>query len=248
MVAIHPSQRLFVALDTPDEVRALALCVQLSGLVGGVKVGNELFTAAGPAGVARITAVGLPVFLDLKFHDIPNTVGGAVRAALALKPFMLTIHAAGGLAMMRAAVEAAAEAGTERPLLIGITVLTSMNDEALVVAGVERPVLGYAEHLAKLSRDSGLDGITCSAYEAPALRAAGGGNFVLVVPGIRSAAVRGDYKKGAVGNDDQKRTVTPAEAVRLGADYLVVGRPITGADNPAAAARAVAAEIAEALP
>lgn len=237
MAAIQPAQRLFVALDTPDEARALALCERLSGVAGGVKVGNELFTAAGPAGVARLGAVGLPIFLDLKFHDIPNTVGGAVSAALALKPFMLTIHAGGGVAMMRAAVEAAAGAGTERPLLIGITVLTSMNDAALAATGVSNPVLHHAEHLARLSRDSGLDGITCSAHEAPALRAACGPDFVLVVPGIRPAAV---------GGDDQKRTVTPAEAVRLGADYLVVGRPITGADDPAAAAGAVAAEIAEA--
>ena len=248
MAAIQPSQRLFVALDTPDEARALALCAQLWGVVGGVKVGNELFTAAGPAGVARITAVGLPVFLDLKFHDIPNTVGRAVSAALALKPFMLTVHAAGGAAMARAAAAVAAEAGTERPLLIGITVLTSMNDEALAATGVVSPVLGHAEHLAKLSRDSGLDGITCSAHEAPALRTACGPDFVLVVPGIRPAAVGGDDQKRAVGGDDQKRTVTPAEAVRLGADYLVVGRPITGADDPAAAARAVAAEIDEAAP
>ena len=239
MAAIQPSQRLFVALDTPDEARALALCGQLAGVAGGVKVGNELFTAAGPAGVARLSAAGLPVFLDLKFHDIPNTVGRAVRAALVLKPFMLTVHAAGGVAMMRAAAEAAAEAGTERPLLIGVTVLTSMNDQALAATGVAGPVLGHAERLARLSRDSGLDGVTCAADEAPALRAACGPDFVLVVPGIRPAIV---------GGDDQKRTVTPAEAVRLGADCLVVGRPITGADDPAAAARAVAAEIAEAAP
>ena len=240
MAAIQPSERLFVALDTPDEAGALALCMQLAGVVGGVKVGNELFTAAGPAGVARIAAAGLPIFLDLKFHDIPNTVGRAVSAALALKPFMLTVHAAGGVAMMRAAVEAAAAvAGTERPLLIGITVLTSMNDAALAATGVTGPVLSHAERLARLSLDSGLDGITCSAHEAPALRAACGPDFMLVVPGIRPAAV---------GGDDQKRTVTPAEAVRLGADCLVVGRPITGADDPAAAARAVAAEIAAVAP
>ena len=239
MAAIQPSQRLFVALDTPDEARALALCAQLAGVVGGVKVGNELFTAAGPAGVARLSAAGVPVFLDLKFHDIPNTVGRAVSAALALKPFMLTVHAAGGVAMMRAAAAAAAEAGTERPLLIGVTVLTSMNDAALADTGVAGPVLGHAERLARLSQDSGLDGITCAAHEAPALRAACGPDFVLIVPGIRPAAV---------GGDDQKRTVTPAEAVRLGADCLVVGRPITGADDPAAAARAVAAEIARAAP
>ena len=141
--------------------------------------------------------------------------------------------------MMRAAAAAAAEAGTERPLLIGVTVLTSMNDAALADTGVAGPVLGHAERLARLSQDSGLDGITCAAHEAPALRAACGPDFVLVVPGIRPAAVDGD---------DQKRTVTPAEAVRLGADCLVVGRPITGADDPAAAARAVAAEIARAAP
>ena len=239
MAAIQPSQRLFVALDTPDEARALDLCEQLAGVAGGVKVGNELFTAAGPAGVARLAATGLPVFLDLKFHDIPNTVSRAVHAALALKPFMLTVHAAGGAAMMRAAAEAAAEVGAARPLLIGITVLTSMNDEELAATGVTGPVLGHVERLAKLSQDSGLDGITCSAHEVPSLRAVCGPDFVLVTPGIRPAAV---------GGDDQKRTVTPAEAVRLGADYLVVGRPITGDDDPAAAARDVGEEISAAAP
>jgi orotidine-5'-phosphate decarboxylase len=230
---MNPSDKIFVALDTTDLDRALTLARSLQGLVGGVKVGKEFFTALGPDGVRAVADLGLPVFLDLKFHDIPATVAGAVNAALALNPFMLNVHAMGGEAMMRAAVEAAGDA-PNRPLVLAVTVLTSMGDEDLAAAGVPDTAAGQVLRLAKLAKDSGIDGVVCSALEAEALRAALGEDFKLVVPGIRP-----DW---AAAND-QKRIVTPSDAVALGADYLVIGRPITGADDPADAAKRIADEL-----
>ena len=228
--------RIFVALDTQDTDRAFALSHALQGLVGGIKLGKEFFTAQGPQGARRVSdASGLPLFLDLKFHDIPNTVAGAVRAALPLKPFMLNVHAGGGAAMMRAAAQAAAEAGADRPLVIGVTVLTSLGDDDLAAMGVLGNASDQVVRLARLAQDCSLDGVVCSAREITALREACGPDFKLVVPGIRPAWS---------STDDQRRIVTPAQALTLGADYLVIGRPITGADDPAEAAQKIAAEIA----
>jgi len=232
-----PQQRLFVALDTTDLEGAAALAASLAPVAGGLKLGKEFFTAHGPGGVRRLAEAGLPLFLDLKFHDIPNTVAGAVRAALALRPAMLTVHAAGGAAMMRAAAGAAAEGGAGRPLVLAVTVLTSLDEGDLRALGVVGPVDEQVGRLAALARESGLDGAVCSPREAADLRRACGAGFRLVVPGIRPTwAAKGD----------QKRVTTPADAIAAGADYLVVGRPITEADDPVAAARAVVDEIAAA--
>jgi len=232
----RPTNRIFVAVDTPDLGRAAGLAGSLGGLVGGLKLGKEFFTANGPQGVRAVVAkAALPLFRDLKFHDIPNTVAAAVRAALPLKPFMLNVHAAGGAAMMQGAAAAAAEAGADRPLVLGVTVLTSLADDDLAAIGVAGKTTDQVVRLARLARDCGLDGVVCSAREIVALRHACGPDFKLVVPGIRPSWAAAD---------DQRRIVTPKEALDLGADYLVIGRPITGADDPAAAARRIAGEIA----
>ncbi len=234
---MKPTDRIFVAIDTPDLEGAVALARDLDGLVGGVKVGKEFFTANGPEGVRRIGAEGMPVFLDLKFHDIPNTVAGAVRSALGLGPAILNVHAAGGRTMLEAARDAAAEAGDKRPMVIAVTVLTSLDRSDLDATGVHDDVVEQVTRLAVLARDSGLDGVVCSAHEIMRLRGACGKDFKIVTPGIRPAWA-------ATG--DQKRVVTPAEAVHLGADYLVIGRPITAADKPADAAKRIADELADA--
>ncbi len=234
---MKPSDRIFVALDTTDVGRAAELAAAMAGLVGGVKLGKEFFTANGPDGVRRVVAgADLPLFLDLKFHDIPNTVAGAVRAALTLGPAILNVHASGGAAMMRAAAGAVAEAPQPRPLMLAVTVLTSLGDEDLAELGVSAGAEQQVVRLAELAKASGMDGVVCSAREITALRVACGPDFKLVVPGIRPAWA-------ATG--DQKRIVTPAEAVSLGADYLVIGRPITAAADPAAAARRIGEELAE---
>ena len=227
------SDKIFVALDTTDLEGALTLGRNLKGLIGGVKVGKEFFTALGPDGVKAVSELGLPVFLDLKFHDIPATVAGAVKAATALKPFMLNVHASGGGAMMRAAVDAAG-INTVRPLVLAVTVLTSMGDDDLAGVGVPDTAANQVLRLAKLAKESGIDGVVCSALETKALRAQLGDDFKLVVPGIRP--------QWAAAND-QKRIVTPSQAVALGADYLVIGRPITGANDPADAAKRIADEL-----
>lgn len=211
----------------------MQLARSLGGLVGAVKLGKEFFTACGPDGVRAVAQHGIPVFLDLKFHDIPNTVAGAVRAALPLRPFMLTVHALGGAAMMRAAAEAAREAGSERPLVVAVTVLTSLGEADLAALGLAGGASGAARRLAGLARESGLDGVVCSAIEAAELRRAFGPDFRLVVPGIRPTLTA----------DDQQRVQTPHGALASGADWLVIGRPITGAPDPVAAARAIAAAL-----
>jgi len=237
MTVDHPSERLFVALDTAVVERAAELARGLRGTVGGVKIGKEFFTAQGPDGV-RAVAGGERLFLDLKFHDIPNTVAGAVRAAVHLRPVMLTLHASGGAAMIQAAREAAEEAaedsGLPRPRILAITVLTSLDDDDLAAVGQRGPVADQVRRLALLARDSGADGAVCSPHELAALRAACGPDFVLLVPGIRP-------RWAAAG--DQKRVMTPAEAIAAGADYLVVGRPITAQPDPVAAARRIVAEL-----
>ena len=188
-MSLAPSHRIFLPLDTPDLDRALNLARDLKGLVGGVKIGKEFFTALGPQGVERITAEGMPLFLDLKFHDIPNTVAGAVRAAIRLKPVIMNVHAGGGQAMMRAAAEAAAESAAElgcaRPLVLGVTVLTSLDQADLTATGITAGTLDQVRRLAALTQASGLDGVVCSGAEIAALRADCGADFKLLVPGIR---------------------------------------------------------------
>ena len=232
-----PHERIFVGIDTAEIEKAQRLAKLLTGTVGGVKIGKEFFTAQGPDGV-RLAVGGAPLFLDLKFHDIPNTVAGAVRAAVRLRPKILNVHAAGGRAMMAAAVEAARETAEElnieRPKVIGVTVLTSLDSDDLEEIGQKGPPAAQAERLARLAQESGLDGVVCSPREIAGLRQACGADFLLVVPGIRPSW-------SAAG--DQKRIMTPAEAVAAGADVLVIGRPITGADDPLAAARRIGAEL-----
>jgi len=232
--------RVLVALDVDSSAKALALADTLHGTVAGYKIGKQLFTAEGPDVVRALTARGDRVFLDLKFHDIPNTVAGAVRSAMATGAWMVNVHASGGSAMMRAAAEAAhdtaAKTGAARPLVIGVTVLTSMDEAALAEVGTTRPVIEQVVHLARLAKAAGLDGVVASPQEIAAIRTACGPDFHIVTPGIRPA--------GQAGTDDQARTLTPKEAVAAGATYLVIGRPITAAADPRAAAEAIAAETA----
>ena len=232
--------RILVALDVDSRAKALALADTLRGTVAGYKIGKQLFTAEGPDVVRALTARGDRVFLDLKFHDIPNTVAGAVRSAMATGAWMVNVHASGGSAMMRAAAQAAHETaattGAARPLVIGVTVLTSMDEAALAEVGTTRPVMEQVVHLARLAKAAGLDGVVASPQEIAAIRGACGPDFHIVTPGIRPAA--------QAGTDDQARTLTPGEAVAAGATYLVIGRPITAAADPRAAAEAIAAETA----
>jgi orotidine-5'-phosphate decarboxylase len=228
----------FIALDMTDALKAAELAAPLRGQVGGLKLGLEFFSANGPSGVRQVVQGGDRLFLDLKLHDIPNTVAGAVRAVAPLSPYLLTIHASGGADMMRAALEAAGEAATKlgkpRARIIGVTVLTSMSEVDLTNVGQRGPMLDQVRRLALLARTCGLDGVVCSPHEVAALRGECGPDFLIVVPGIRpSWAAAGD----------QKRVMTPGEAMRAGATYMVIGRPITGAGNPADAARQVAAEL-----
>ncbi|HLX28903.1 MAG TPA: orotidine-5'-phosphate decarboxylase [Casimicrobiaceae bacterium] len=230
----HPAPRVFVALDFEDPVRALALADRLDPRECGVKVGKELFVAGGPQPVRDLVARGFNVFLDLKFHDIPNTVARACAASTRLGVFMLNVHAAGGRAMMMAAREAvasAAKAASARtPLVIAVTVLTSLDQDALRETGLDVEPGTQALRLARLAKDCGLDGVVCSAREAQPMRSALGGEFALVTPGIRPEGTAAF---------DQARTATPEEAIRHGATYLVVGRPITGASDPLAALAAI---------
>jgi orotidine-5'-phosphate decarboxylase len=229
---------ILCAIDTPDAVAARRLAAAIGPFVGGVKLGLEFFTANGRDAV-RLVAGAAPLFLDLKLHDIPNTVAGAVRAAAPLEPALLTVHCAGGAAMMKAAAEgadAASRGGKRRMKIIGVTVLTSLNDADLASVGQNGPALDQVRRLATLARQAGLDGVVCSPHEVAALRRDCGQGFLLVVPGIRPVT--------AARQDDQKRVMTPREALDAGADYLVIGRPITAAPDAAAACRAILAEIA----
>jgi orotidine-5'-phosphate decarboxylase len=233
----HARQRLIVALDVPDPRSAMRLVAELEGTCSWFKVGLELFIAAGPAVLEPIVARGHNVFLDLKLHDIPNTVAGAVRSAAGLGVRMLTVHAGGGPAML-AAAKAALAGIANPPELLAVTVLTSMDAGQLQGTGVDRLPSQQVEVLAKMGIGAGLRGFVCSPQEVAAVRLLTGPEGVLVVPGIRPAGA-------AIG--DQKRVAGPAEALRLGASYLVVGRPITQASNPAEAATAILEEMAEAL-
>ncbi|MFV0278036.1 MAG: orotidine-5'-phosphate decarboxylase [Parahaliea sp.] len=225
---------ILVALDYAEEAPALALTGRLAPELCRLKVGKELFTRAGPPLVARLQSMGFELFLDLKFHDIPNTVAGAVRAAADLGVWMVNVHAGGGRRMMEAAAEALAGV-SQPPLLIAVTVLTSMNEADLAELGYSESAGERVQRLAALAQDSGMDGVVCSAQEAPQLRASRGPAFRLVTPGIRLA-----------GDDagDQRRVVTPAQALARGADYLVIGRSITGAEDPLAALARVREELA----
>jgi orotidine-5'-phosphate decarboxylase len=221
--------RVFVALDYSDAAPAMAFASRVSPGACGLKVGKELFTSAGPDLVRELVGRGFGVFLDLKYHDIPNTVAGACAAAARLGVAMMNIHASGGRAMMTAAREAI-ERSDNHPLLIAVTVLTSLADGDMRDLGIEATAQAQALRLARLAKECGLDGVVCSAQEAPALRTACGPEFTLVTPGIRPA----DAAK-----DDQARIVTPMAAIRNGADYLVIGRPITHAADPVATLAAI---------
>ena len=226
--------RVIVALDYPSADAALAMVERLDPAQCRVKVGKELFTRAGPELVRRLVAQGFQVFLDLKYHDIPNTVAGACAAAADLGVWMVNVHTLGGRRMMEAAREAL-EKAAHRPLLIGVTVLTSHSEEDLAEIGLAGSPMENVLRLAGLAAAAGLDGVVCSPKEVTALRAAQGPAFRLVTPGIRPAGA-------ALG--DQRRVMTPGEAVRSGSDYLVIGRPITAADDPMGVLLAVESEIA----
>lgn len=231
---MNAAEKVYVALDTASVERALDIGRRVAGAVGGVKLGLEFFVANGPAGVARLAALGLPIFLDLKLHDIGNTVAQAIKAVLALKPAFVTVHASGNPAMLKAAADAAAAAGPGRPRLLAVTVLTSFDEADLDAVGQRGPIAAQVERLARHAVAAGIDGIVCSPREVAPLRRALGDAALLVTPGIRPAWA-------AAG--DQKRIMTPAEAVAAGASYLVIGRPITEASDPGAAARRIAAEL-----
>ncbi len=227
--------RVLVALDFDSADEAMRLVEQLEPSLCRLKVGKELFTAAGPQFVERLTAKGFEVFLDLKFHDIPNTCAKAVKAAAELGVWMVNVHASGGPRMMSAARDILENFAGQRPLLIGVTVLTSMDAEDLAALGVTRTPAQQVELLANLTQQCGLDGVVCSAQEAPVLRREMGHDFKLITPGIRPLSASAD---------DQRRIVTPAQAINDGSSYLVIGRPITRAENPLAALKAINAEIA----
>ncbi|PYO57264.1 MAG: orotidine-5'-phosphate decarboxylase [Candidatus Rokuibacteriota bacterium] len=236
MPTADPKDRLIVALDVETLGGAIGLVERLAGLVTRFKIGSQLFTAAGPAAVEAVRKRGGEVFLDLKYHDIPNTAAGAAREAARLGVFMFNVHAAGGQAMMRAAAEAAAiGSGGRRPLVIAVTVLTSLDRAALGrELGVPSSVEGHVLHLCRLAREAGLDGCVASAGEIRAVRNNLGAGWVIVTPGVRPAGSAAD---------DQSRIATPQATARAGAHYLVVGRPITAATDPVDAARAILAEI-----
>jgi orotidine-5'-phosphate decarboxylase len=227
------SSRVIVALDFPAADAALAFARSVSPTDCRLKVGKELFTASGPSLIETLTKQGFEIFLDLKFHDIPNTVAGACRAAAQLGVWMINVHASGGRAMMEAARKALGD-GAGRPKLIAVTLLTSMGVREIEEVGIAGDATSAVLRLARLAQSSGLDGVVCSAQEALMLRRECGAGFCLVTPGIRPAAA---------SNDDQQRVMTPAAAVAAGADYLVIGRPVTQAKDPVAALAAVNHEI-----
>lgn len=230
--------KVFVALDHPDRESALKLFRELRPVNPCFKVGLELFTAEGPAIVRELADAGAEVFLDLKFHDIPNTVAGAVRSSVSLGAAYINLHCASGSEAMRAGVAAAKEEADKKsipaPKVLGVTILTSLDDQAVQEIGFPRSASAQVKHFVELAQSAGLDGVVCSGRELPLVRQLVGPGFLTMVPGIRPAGS---------GAGDQKRTLTPAEAKAAGADCLVVGRPVTGAVNPVAALREILAAL-----
>lgn len=238
MSNLKPSERILCALDTTNVDEACALSGALSPHVGGVKLGLEFFGANGPQGFKEVAKSNQNIFLDLKLHDIPNTVAKAIHSLMPLRPNIMTIHTAGGPAMMRAAAEAATDAakeiGCDRPLIVGVTILTSLDNEDIEAIGYQNKVSMQVVKLTRLAKENGLDGVVCSPMEIKLIKESCGADFKLVVPGIRPSGTE---------QGDQKRVMTPREAISLGADYLVIGRPITKSDDPANSARMIAEEI-----
>jgi len=234
-------ERLILALDVDDFKKAEELVSELSDYVGAFKIGNQLFTAEGPKVVDMVNKNGGKVFLDLKFHDIPNTVARAAEVATKLGVFIFNIHTSGGYEMMKAAAEAtekiSQELGIRKPIILGVTLLTSINQEILEKeVGIKKRLEEQVVHLAKLAKAAGLDGVVASSWEIKEIRKACGENFVILTPGIRPAGK---------SSDDQKRVMTPREAIKLGADFLVIGRPIRNAANPVEAAKKILKEMEE---
>jgi orotidine-5'-phosphate decarboxylase len=231
--------KIIIALDYSDEKSALAMVKQLSPELCRIKIGKELFVSTGPALVEKVANMGFDIFLDLKFHDIPNTVAGACRAAANLGVWMVNVHASGGIKMMQAASESIANS-SHKPLLIAVTILTSLDEDALQEIGYHRDAQQQVLHLAKMSQDSGLDGVVCSPLEAQSIRAETSSlentnkDFILVTPGVRP--------KGSNSND-QSRIMTPKQALEAGSNYLVIGRPITASENPLQSLQQIALEI-----
>lgn len=231
---------VFCALDTRDEETALSFAAMMARAGCGIKLGLEYFNAQGPSGVRKMmeSFPALPLFLDLKFHDIPNTVAGAVSAVTALGASYINVHATGGAAMMEAAAAAAAQTaareGVEKPRILAVTLLTGLDEKALADIGFGGDARSYVVRLAQLAKQAGMDGVVCSAHEIAAIREACGDDFILMVPGIRPVGS---------ASGDQKRVMTPKEAMAAGADHLVIGRPITQAEDPEQAARLIMAEI-----
>ncbi len=239
--------QVLAALDTVSVNEAVDWAHRLDGAVAGLKLGLEFYLANGQLGYRRIAAAGLPIFLDLKLHDIPNTVAGALRAIAPLQPNILTVHASGGLAMMKAACDTAAECADKgklrRPKIVGVTVLTSLDEQDLSAVGQSVPVADQVKRLALLARSAGLDGVVCSPHEIEALRREMGEDFLLIVPGVRPNWAESGKQAGG----DQKRVRTPGDAAKAGADYLVIGRPITMAPDAREAACRIGLEIDAAI-
>jgi len=237
-LARNASERLIVALDYDRLQPAYQMASRLAGLAGMFKIGKQLFTAEGPRAVEKLAGLGAGIFLDLKFHDIPNTVAGAVRAAAELPGVrLINVHTLGGTDMMRAAAQAVT-GKRKRPSIVGVTVLTSLDEAAMARVGILGPLLKRVLRLARLAKQAGLDGVVASPLEVAEIRRVCPGKFQIVVPGIRPESAK---------KNDQSRISTPKEAISAGADYLVVGRPITAAKDPRAAAKAILEEISAAL-
>ncbi len=241
----HPRSSLIVALDFDSLKTALSFAKQVADLVGMFKIGSQLFTSAGPEAVRQVSQLGTDIFLDLKFHDIPNTVAGAVLAAAALPGVQLVnVHALGGTQMMQAATQAVSAGvpmGADRTRLLAVTILTSMDQKSMRDVGIGGPAQSRVVKLAKLAQAAGVDGVVASVQEAKAIRKACGREFLIVTPGVRPKDAKAESKK-----DDQARTATPFEAIKAGSDYIVVGRPILTAADPRAAAQQIVEEIAAA--
>ncbi len=237
----HPRSSLIVALDFDSLTTALKFAKQVADLVGMFKVGSQLFTSAGPEAVRQLSQLGAGIFLDLKFHDIPNTVAGAVLASAAMPGVQLVnVHALGGTAMMSAAAQAVSAGvpmGADRPRLLAVTILTSMDQKAIREVGLSGAPKARVLNLAKLAQSVGVDGVVASVQETKAIRKACGREFLIVTPGVRPA------DSAAAKKDDQSRTATPREAIKAGADFIVVGRPILAAADPRAAAKEIVDEI-----